>query len=84
MFAASVKRSLSAKSVGAQVSRTTKMGVNKTSSLNANLHALRAANFSKISLPQADLGLKERDPEMANLIKEEQERQRKGIYDVLT
>lgn len=41
---------------------------------------LSAARFSTIPLPQKDLGLKERDPEMAGLLKEEIERQKKGKY----
>jgi glycine hydroxymethyltransferase len=35
--------------------------------------------FSTVKLPQADLGLKERDPEMASLLQEEIKRQKNGI-----
>lgn len=43
----------------------------------------RVAGFTSIKLPQPDLGLKERDPEMASLLKEEIKRQKKGNWDTI-
>lgn len=41
---------------------------------------LSAARFSTIPLPQKDVGLAERDPEMASLLRQEIDRQKKGKF----
>jgi hypothetical protein len=51
----------------------------KGKAVTRSLTTTRMATFATVKLPQADLGLKERDPEMAKLLNEEIERQKKGV-----